>query len=46
MNPREVAELRHQLKLKERERESLVEQLERQQEELEIERIEKEREKE
>ena len=48
-NPREVAELQHQLELKERERESLVEQLERHQEELgrkqdelEIERIEKE----
>ena len=45
-NPREVAELQHQLELKERKREALVEQLERKQEKLEIERIEKEREKE
>ena len=52
VNPMEVAELQHQLELKEREKLSLEEQLEgqeeeleRKQEELEIERIERERER-
>ena len=40
---REVTELKHQLQLKDRARETLVEQLERKQEELERERQEKER---
>ena len=43
VGPREVAELQQQLELKERERKSLVEQLERERIEKEKERGEKER---